>query len=103
MVLQTKFMQHHLLRYGDTMYLDATYKTSRWAVPLFVLAVRTNSGYQPVAILVCEDETSASIYEAIQVVREANPDWTPSYHMTDYDECEMKALREHFKGLSCAL
>jgi len=46
----------------------------------------------------CEDETSASIYEAVQVVREANPDWTPSYNMTDFDESEKTALR----GLSSA-
>jgi len=95
-------MQHLLMRYGDTVFLDATYKTSRWAEPPFVLAVRTNSGYQPVAILRCKDETSASIYEALQVVREDNPDCKPSYRMSDCDESEMKALRKHFTGLSCA-
>jgi len=40
----------------------------------------------------CEDKTSASIYEAVQVVREADPDKTPSYHMTNFDESEMNFI-----------
>ena len=90
------------MRYGDTVFLDAMYKTSRWAVPLFVLAVRTNSGYQPVSLFICEDETAESIHDAISVPRENCPSWNPTHYMTDFDESEMKAMRQHFKGLSYA-
>ena len=77
MLFQTAFMKHLLMHCASTVFLDATYKTSRWAVRLFVLAVRTTCGYQPVAIFICEDETSTSIYDAIQVARKENLNWNP--------------------------
>jgi len=48
-----------------SVFFDTTYKTSGWAILLFVLTVRTNCGYQPVAIFICGDKTSTSIYEAV--------------------------------------
>lgn len=73
-----------LQRYGDMVLLDATYKTTKYALPLFFLVVRTNVGYKPVAEFICENETTNSIAEALEVLKTWNPEWTPRYFMTDY-------------------
>ena len=85
MLFQTTFMKHLLMHCGSTVFRAATYKTSRWAVRLFVLAVKTNCGYQPVAIFICEDETLTSIYDAIQVARKEYYKWRRCWNPTQYD------------------
>ena len=59
--------QSRLLRtYGnDICLLDATYKTTRYALPLFFLAVRTNVDYQVVGSFAVQDESTDTIKEAI--------------------------------------
>jgi len=49
--------------------LDATYKTTRYTVPLFFMCVRTNVDYVVVAMFVTQYEDSASIAEALNVQR----------------------------------
>ena len=45
-VHQEKWQRELLLKYGSEIcLLDATYKTTKYAVPLFFLCVKTNSGY----------------------------------------------------------
>ena len=93
--------QHHkqirlLQRYGEMVLLDATYKTSKYSMPLFFLVVRTNVGYKPVAEFVCESETTKSIAEALDILKTWNPQWTPKYFMTDYSEQEIQALAQVF-------
>lgn len=47
LAIQTSFQQHLLKRYGNELCcLDATYKTSKFALCLFFVAVKTNSDYQ---------------------------------------------------------
>lgn len=49
-VHQEPWQQKLMLKYGNTLsLLDATYKTTKYAFPLFLLCVRSNSGYIPVA------------------------------------------------------
>ena len=51
-VHQSKWQQHLLMRYGqEIVFLDATYRTMKYSLPLFLLAVQTNVGYLPVAEL----------------------------------------------------
>ena len=77
-------------RYGvDTLLLDATYKKSRYALPLFFLVVRTNVGYQVIAVFVCQQETGNSIREALQIIRDWSPNVTPKYGMEDFSEEEI--------------
>ena len=78
--------------------LDATYKTTRYALPRFFLAVKSNVYYQVVASFVIQDESTDSIKEALQVLKQWNPEWKPSYFMTDFCEEEMTALEETFTG-----
>ena len=51
-VHQMAWQKRLLLRYGkDICLLDATYKTSKYALPLFFVCVKTNVGYEVMAFL----------------------------------------------------
>ena len=86
--------QHRLLmRYGkDMVFMDATYKTTKYALPLFFLCVHTNVGYKVTAEFICQYEDSSSIAEALSVIQSWNPTWKPKYFMTDYSTCEIDAI-----------
>ena len=91
-VHQSPWQRRRLARYGNTIcLLDATYKTTRYALPPFFLAVKTNVDYQVVASFVIQDES-------LRVLKQWNPEWKPSYFMTDFCEEEMTALEETFTG-----
>ena len=56
--------------YGkDLVLLDATYKTCKYAVPLFLLVVKTNSNYQPVAVIIIQDENEEMITIALSKIK----------------------------------
>ena len=62
-VHQEGWQQQLLVKLGNTMtLLDATYKTTKYSLPL--LCVRTNSGYMPVAEFIVERENASSVAEA---------------------------------------
>ena len=64
-VHQTVWQSRLLVKYGqDLSFLDATYKTTKYALPLFFIAVKTNVDYIIVASFVVQDETTKSIREA---------------------------------------
>lgn len=95
---ETKFLfVHHeewqrgiLLRYGgDLVLMDATYKTTKYAIPLFFICVHTNVGYKVVAEFMCQDEDSLSIGEPLGILRQWNPTWDPKYFMVDFSTAEM--------------
>lgn len=96
-VHQDAWQQQLLLKYGNTMSLiDATHKTTKYALPLFLIVVRTNVGYIPVAEFIAETESTASITEALAVLKSWNPEWNPSYFMMDYSEAERQAVSQTF-------
>lgn len=77
-VHQNAWQRRLLQRYGnDVCLLDATYKTTKYALPLFFVAVKTNVDYQIVASFVTENESTESIAEALGVVSDWNPGWCP--------------------------
>ena len=46
-IYQSKNMERLYRRYGcNLLLMDATYKTTRYALPLFLLVVKTNVNYQ---------------------------------------------------------
>ena len=56
--------------YGNEMILlDATYKTTRYTLPLMFIVVKTNVDYQTVASFVIENETYEAISEAVAVIK----------------------------------
>ncbi|EDO30694.1 predicted protein [Nematostella vectensis] len=96
-VFQSKDQQRLLRRYGNQMCLiDATYRTTRYALPLFFLCVRINVSYQVVAAFVTQNEDAPSIAEALRIVQQWNPDCHPKYFMVDFDTAEMAILEEVF-------
>ena len=98
-VYQTKWQKHMLARYGNEMaFLDATYRTTRYALPLFFLVVKTNVDYQVVGTFVCEGESTDTITEALNVLKKWNPDLSPTFFMTDYSNEEINAIESLFKG-----
>jgi len=97
---QSKNQKYLLQRYGDQMcLLDATYKTSRYALPLFFLCVKTNVSYEVVAVFIVQNEQSESIAEALAVLKQWNPSWDPRYFMVDFDTAEILALEDTFPGM----
>eukprot|EP00112_Aurelia_sp_Birch-Aquarium-sp1_P004313 Seg1487.9 transcript_id=Seg1487.9/GoldUCD/mRNA.D3Y31 product="hypothetical protein" protein_id=Seg1487.9/GoldUCD/D3Y31 len=81
--------------------MDATYKTMRYAMPLFFLCVRTNVNYEVVAAFIIQNETTAEIEKALSIIRDWNKNWTPNYFMCDCDEKEINAIETIFKDHDC--
>ena len=98
-VHQTSFQKALLKRYGNHIcLLDATYKTTRYAIPLFFLVVKTNSDYQVVGSFAVQDETTIAITEALNVIKAWNTNWTPKCFMVDNCEEEISSIEDIFPG-----
>nr|XP_047142913.1 uncharacterized protein LOC124817146 [Hydra vulgaris] len=80
----------------ELLYLDATYCTTRYALPLFFLVVKTNTDYQVVAIFVCENETTEAITKALTCIKQ----WKPKFVLTDYSNEEINSIEYVFSGCS---
>ena len=103
-VHQTQWQQQLLNRYGNEIcLLDATYKTTRYELPLFFVCVRTNCGYSVIAEFIVQSEDSEHIREAINILKSWNPKWNPKTFMTDYSEAESIALQSAFPGVNIYL
>lgn len=98
LVYQSAWQKQMLAKYGFMTLLDATYRTTRYALPVFFLCVRTNVDYIVVATFVTQFEDAASIGEALLMVRSWNSNWSPTSFMVDCCEAEMKALETVFAG-----
>ena len=73
-IYQSEWQKKLLRSYGNELsMLDATYKTTRYSLPLFFLLVKTNTDYQVVASFVVQDEIQASIAVALQMIHK----WCP--------------------------
>ena len=96
-VHQDPWQQDLILRYGNLLTLmDATYKTTKYSVPLFFLCVKTNVSYTVVGEFIIQSEDSDNIFEALSVISSWNPDWKPQFFLTDYSEAEMAAVAKLF-------
>ena len=49
--------------------IDATYKTTKYDLPLFFVTVRTNVGYKVVAHFIVQSETTEQILEAVNILK----------------------------------
>ncbi|XP_062585887.1 uncharacterized protein LOC134247563, partial [Saccostrea cucullata] len=103
-VHQTTWQKRLLNLYGrDICIMDATYKTSKYALPLFFICMQTNVGHSICGSFVVATETKKSIQEGLKKIKEWNPGWNPSYFMTDYDEREIQAVEEVFEDCTVYL
>ena len=99
-VFQHKWQRRLLKRYGEELFLlDATHNTTKYSLPLFFIVVKTNFDYQVVAVIVCEDEKTETILEALSIVQEWNPTFKPMFAMTDYCKEEIAAIETVFPGM----
>lgn len=97
---QTPWQKRLLSLYGNEIaLLDATYRTTRYSLPLYFLCVLTNVNYINVETFVTETEDSSYLIEALQVIKEWNSDWSPKYFMCDYADEEINALGNVFPGI----
>lgn len=86
-----------IISFGSVLLLDATYKTTQYSLPLFLLVIKTNVNYCPVGFFVVQNEDSKSIAEALSVFRSWNPNWLPQYILVDYSEAEINAINSTFQ------
>ena len=90
---QSTWQQRLLNLYGNEIcLLDATYRTTKYSIPLFFLCVKTNVDYSVVAVFACQYENSSTITKALNQIKEWNPNWNPKYFMVDNCEAEIKAI-----------
>ena len=88
-----------LERYGNEIcLLDATYKTTKYSIPLFFLAVKTNVDYQIAGSYAVQDETTDAISKAVEILKSWNNKWKPLAFMVDNCDEEINAIQEHFPG-----
>ena len=86
-------------KYGNHIcLLDATYKTTKYAIPLFFLAIKTNVDYQVIGSFAMQDETVEAITEALAILKKWNNDWNPKCFMVDNCEEEIVSIETLFPG-----
>ena len=69
-VYQSDEMQRLYRRYVPTLVLlDATYRTTKYSLPTYFLVVQTNVNYQAAAVIVCQEETTEMITEALRQIK----------------------------------
>ena len=90
-------MKRLLKTYGNEIsLLDATYKTMRYALPLFFMVVKTNVDYEVVGAFVCEGEGTENTMSALKILKSWNSDWSPLCSMVDYCSEEINAIEALF-------
>ena len=86
-----------LEKYGkEICLLDASYNTTKYSIPLFFLAVKTNVDYQIAGSFGVQDETTDAISEAVVILKSWNNKWKPLAFMVD--ETRSQRHRETFPG-----
>lgn len=81
---------------GSVVCLDATHKTSDYALALFLLVVKTPSGYTPAGVFIVQFETAHCIAEALDVLKQWCDNGSPHYWMVDYSKAGMSAIKQAF-------
>ena len=76
--------------------VDATYKTTKYDLPLFFVTVRTNVGYKVAAYFIVQSESTEQILEALNILKQWNPDWKPAFFLCDYSEAEISSIQQAF-------
>ena len=96
-VYQEPWQKRLLLRYGNELVLlDVTYRTTRYALPLFFLVVKTNIDYQIVGAFVSDNESEESITETLQILKQWNPEFNPKCFMMNYSTEETGTVKTVF-------
>ena len=103
-VYQSSEMKHIFDTYGNQLVLlDATYKTTKHALPLFFLVVKTNVNFQVCTVFIIQEESTDMILKALNTVKKWNPKVTPKYVFVDFDEREITALKSVYPDVKVFL
>ncbi|XP_053373995.1 uncharacterized protein LOC128546738 [Mercenaria mercenaria] len=103
-VYQSKFQKNILQKYRkEVAILDATYNTTKFELPLYMVAVQTNSGFVVVGSFIVGRDTKLQVEEALGMIKSWNPTWSPRYFLMDYILREIGALENTFKGVQVFL
>ena len=92
---QKRILEKH---WNEIYLLDATYETTKYSIPLFFLAVKTNVDYQIAGSFAVQGETTDAILEAVTILKSSNNKWKPLAFMIDNCNEEISAIEEHFSG-----
>ena len=95
--IMTEFNSHLIQRYGSTIFVDATYNIDCENSILFVVAVLTNCGYEPVMMSIVPNETSDTIQTALQHLK-YRTGLSPKFIMMDDSAAYQKAAKTVFPG-----
>jgi hypothetical protein len=83
--------------------MDATYRTTQYGLPMFVMTVVDNHGHgQPIALFFVQEETGDSIAEVLQIFKETNPGFEPACCMIDKSDMEMNGIKAVYPN-TCVL
>ena len=86
-------------KYGNHIaLLDATYKTTKYSIQLFFVAVKTNVKYVVVGSFAIQEEATEAITEAKGILRSWNELWNPVCFMVDNFIEEIHCLEHLFPG-----
>ena len=58
--------------------------------------MKTNVNYSVVAEFIVQSESAEQIAEALAIIKNWNPEWSPPFFMTDYSEAEQIAINQMF-------
>lgn len=94
LVLQTKHQQELLVKYGNVITLmDSVFHTTKYGFPCFFLTVKTSLGMgRVVATVIPQYESEEFLVEGLQILKQWNPNWFPSFTMTDKSSVELGAI-----------
>ena len=72
---QRRLLERYV-RYGNEIFmLDATYKTTRYSLPLFFVVVKTNIDYQIMGSCIVQSVATDAIFEGLSVLKSWNQKW----------------------------
>ena len=97
-------MKEMFHRFGnELLLLDATYKTTKYTLPLFFLVVKTNLIFQVCAVIVLQEESTEMIAKALNTMKMWNPEVLPNYAFVDFDEREIVLLESTYPNIEVYL
>ena len=101
---QSKEMKNMYERYGNQMILlDATYKTTKYALPLFFVVVQANVNFQVCCVIFLQEESTEMMTKSLKIFREWNPMVSPKYAFVDFGEREITSLEIVFRRVKAFL
>ena len=92
-VHQEEWQKEFLTTFGNTITLtNATYKTTKYSIPLFFLCVKIKVNNTVVTEYVIQLENTNHIFEALSIIKSRTPNRDQKYFITDYSDAEMSAV-----------